>query len=80
MTAALKIMENKEQDQPEPRVIPLDIDRELDRWFALCRRDKAFRRAFTMILNNGYGSIKTEMHGRRLRRVISEVVFVAEGD
>lgn len=58
---------------------PLDLDREMDRWFALCKRDKAYRRAFTMLMYNGFGSIKTEMKpGRKLSRVVSEVVFTGE--
>jgi hypothetical protein len=74
MTAVAEIMEDLNQTEVNPQ-----LQKEVDRILLRLRQSKAFTRAVGHTMSsNGYGSIKLDIAKGKVKRVVSEAVYLEE--
>ena len=74
--AAVASMENERDQHTTDN--PL-IQKEVDRILLRLRQSKAFQRAVMLTMGNGgYGSIKMDIARGKVKRIVSEAVFLEE--
>jgi hypothetical protein len=65
--------------EDEPVAENQSVQREVDRILLRLRQSKAFQRAVGLTMGNGgYGSIKMDIARGKVKRIVSEAVFLEE--